>query len=93
MQEEIKFVWVFHGLRGQFASAVFSSKEKAEEWINQTQVQGILTKYPLDVSAYDWALKHDYFIPKKEEHKSAEFIQKFSSADNEHYHYVNDDEL
>ena len=91
--EEIIFVWVFHGLSGQFASSVFSSKEKAEEWIKKNKLQGILTKYPLDFSAYDWACKFGYFIPKKPEHKSSEFIQKFSNADNEHYHYIDDAEM
>jgi hypothetical protein len=48
---------------------------------------GILTRYPLDISAYDWALETGAFRVKKPEQSSAEFIQKFTSASQEHYHY------
>jgi hypothetical protein len=80
-------VWVFHGRGGRFTSGVFTTREKAEAWITEHELTGILTRYPLDVSAHDWALETGTFRVKKPEQKSAEFIQKFTSASQEHYHY------
>ena len=84
-------VWVFHGAGGQFTSGVFSSQEKAEEFINHYRLTGILTKYPIDKSAYDWALQEKVFTPRKPEHHEAAFIQRFTDASQEHYHYDPDD--
>jgi hypothetical protein len=89
----MEYIWIFHGLRGTLASAVFSSKEIAENWINANQVQGILTKYPIDISVYDWTIEQGYFNPKSPEQLTPDYIQKFSSAYCEHYHYINEDEL
>lgn len=81
-------VWLFHGEGATFACAVFSSKKKAEHWIAQHQVDGMLTRMPVDMSCYNWAVAHGYFTPKREEQKSGKFIQRFSSASLEHYHYT-----
>jgi hypothetical protein len=80
-------VWVFNGASGQFPSAVFSSKERADEWIRAHHLTGVLTAYPVDISVYDWAIQRGHFRPKKEIHSSPEFIQKFSSATQDHSHY------
>lgn len=90
MEKEEKYssAWIFHGVKGHFASAVFSSREKAEIWIKQKHLSGILTHYQIDIPAYDWAIENEYFIPKKEHHLSPEFIQTFSGG-HEHYHYEN----
>lgn len=84
-------VWVFHGTGGHFASGVFSSKENAEQWIERHGLTGILTLYPLDKGVYEWSLDNHSFTPKKPEHTQAGFIQKFSSASQDHYHYENGD--
>jgi len=44
----IAWAWVFHGNGARFASAVFSSKEAAEDWIFRNKVTGMLTKMPLE---------------------------------------------
>jgi hypothetical protein len=80
-------VWVFHGRGGRFTSGVFTTHEKAETWIEKHGLTGVLTRYPLDISAYDWALETGTFRVKKLEQTSAEFIQKFTSGSQEHYHY------
>ena len=80
-------VWVFNGANARFPSGVFSQREKAEEWIAENGLTGVLTKYPLDVGVYDWAVQKGFFQPKKAKHNSTEFIQGFSSAHQEHYHY------
>ena len=87
MEPEEEGVWVFHGMGGRFTSGVFTSKEKAEQWIEHHGLTGVLTLYPLDVGVYDWALEKQLFTPKKPEHTQAEFIQKFTTASQDHYHY------
>ena len=52
MKEIKKTVWVFHGANSRLSSGVFSSLDKAEEWIRKNGLSGILTQYPLDVSPY-----------------------------------------
>jgi len=49
-------VWVFHGSESQFASGVFSSQEQAEAFINRYRLTGTLTKYPVGISIYEWAI-------------------------------------
>ncbi|MFK7969666.1 MAG: hypothetical protein AB8F95_04825 [Bacteroidia bacterium] len=80
-------VWVFSGEKGAFPSAVFSSLEKAESWIKTNNLSGVLTEYPIDLSAYDWAIQNGYFKPQKKHQKSPQFIQRFSDARQRHFHY------
>lgn len=84
---EKTIVWVFCGDIGRFPSAVFLSKDVAESWIRLHSLTGTLTAYPVDISVYDWAIANGFFTPKKDEHTRASFIQNFSSASQEHYHY------
>jgi len=90
--DQINAVWVFNGNGGRFPAAVFTTKELAEEWIDSNGVTGVLTQYPLDISAYDWCIAKGFFEPKTEEQKQPKFIQRFSSASQEHYHYESDGE-
>jgi len=48
-----------------------------------------LTEYPLDIGAYDWAIQHGHFKPKHEHQRQPSFIEKFSSAALNHFHYWN----
>ena len=84
---DISTVWVFNGAKSNFPSAVFTTKDVAETWIKENRLTGTLTRYPLDRSVYDWAVDRKYFEPLKEEHKSADFIGRFTAASQEHYHY------
>lgn len=79
--------WVFQGAGGRFASGVFTSRVQAEEFINFYRLTGTLTWYPVGISVYDWAVRQRWFEPKKPEHYEAGFIQRFTSASQEHYHY------
>jgi hypothetical protein len=47
----------------------------------------MLTRYPVDHGAYDWATEKQLFHPTKPEHTQADFIQRFTSGSQEHYHY------
>ena len=82
-------IYIFHGEGAQFSSAVFDHLSKAEKWITENELTGILTVYPLNVPVYDWAIEKGYFTPKKEHQSSAKFISRFTSASQEHYHYEN----
>jgi len=90
--KQINSVWVFNGAGGRFPSGVFRTKAAAEKWIRANDLQGILTKYPLDISAYDWCRKRGRLHPKPDDQTLTEFIQQFSSASQEHYHYEHDED-
>jgi hypothetical protein len=85
---EATTVWVFNGSGGSLPGGVFSTRERAESWIRENGLTGLLTLYRLDVGAYDWATSRGLFKPKKEEHVSAAFIGRFSGGD-VHFHYEN----
>ena len=55
-----------------------------------SMLSGILNLYPLNQSVYEWAVTNKYFTPKSSKESSPEFIQKFSSASQEHFYYEND---
>jgi hypothetical protein len=80
-------VWVFVGAGARLPSAVFSSQAEAEEWIKANRLEGLLTEYPLNQSAYDWAVAQGYFKPSKPEHSTPKFIGGFTSASQRHIHY------
>jgi hypothetical protein len=84
---DIPTVWVFTRPRAQFPSGVFSTLENAELWIRHNNLTGTLTRYPVDEGAYDWAVRCGFFSVSKPEQQSAEFIGRFSAANQEHYHY------
>jgi hypothetical protein len=84
---EFKSVWVFLGNGARMPSAVFSSQAAAEKWVKANQLSGLLTEYPLDQSAYDWAISQGFFKPSKPEHSAPKFIAGFTSASQSHFHY------
>ena len=83
----MEYVWVLNGPRNHFPSGIFGTREQAEAWINAHGLEGTLTKYPVGVSAYDFAVQQGHFQPRKPEHSAAAFIATFSSATQDHYHY------
>lgn len=85
-----EWVWIFNGAGVRYPSGVFEDKERAEIWINQHRLAGVLTKYPVNVSAYDWAIEHNYFTPKKEHHTTGDFVGRFSAGFIAHEHYDNE---
>tara|TARA_B100001964_G_C13806321_1_gene411029 strand:+ start:143 stop:424 length:282 start_codon:yes stop_codon:yes gene_type:complete len=87
MKDKFRFVWVFCGQETRFPSGVFEQKENATQWIGDNRLTGTLTAYPLGVAVYDWAISEGFFEVTKEKHKSPNFIQGFTSASMQHYHY------
>lgn len=80
-------VWIFYGMEGRFAPGVFTIKEDADTWIMKHRLTGVLTLCPLNCRVYDWAIEKGLFKPKKIHETSPLFIQGFSTASQEHYHY------
>jgi hypothetical protein len=79
-------VWVFSG-GGDFPAAIFTTRDLADMWIASHELSGTLTKYPLDIGLYEWALNRGAFKPIRPDQSGARFIERFSSASLEHYHY------
>ena len=80
-------VWIFVGAGGKFPAGVFGSVSPAEEWISKHSLTGILTKCSVGVGTFDEAVREGTFSPRNEREKSPEFIGRFSSASQEHFHY------
>jgi hypothetical protein len=80
-------IWVLHGDGSRFASAVFDSSEMAAAWIEQHQLTGLLTAYPLNEGVYDWATRGNVFAPKNPARASPDFVQRFTSASQPHFHF------
>jgi hypothetical protein len=87
----MKSIWVFHGANGKYSSAVFSTLKLAEKWIIKNRLNGMLTKYPLDQSVFDWAIENNMhnIKPEKVEEKASNsvFVGSFTTASQEHHHY------
>lgn len=80
-------VWAFHGQGGRFSSGIFMDKREAIAWIAQHKLTGVLTQYPLNQGVYDWAIENTLFEVTKAHESRAEFIQQFTCAGQQHYHF------
>jgi hypothetical protein len=80
-------VWVFNGDNARFPSGVFASRQSAEAWISRHRLTGVLTKYPVDMGVYDWAVQNAFFTPKRPDQHSPNFIGGFTSASLDHVHF------
>jgi hypothetical protein len=76
---------------GRQPAAVFSTLELGEAWVKEHGFEGMLTWYPLDVSAYDWAVQTGRFKPKPEPLPKSR-LAGFSSAYQPHVHFSIDQE-
>jgi hypothetical protein len=81
--------WVFVASGAMFPGGLFSTLDAAEEWITRHELTGVLTLYPVDIGAYDWAVQRGAFTPKKPQHTSSHFVGRFTSALMQHHHYEN----
>lgn len=82
-------VWIFVGSGARFPGGAFSSRERAEEWIAARRLTGVLTAYPLDEGCFDWAHRVGAVTGRaRERGDEPTFVGGFTSAVQEHYHYV-----
>ena len=84
-----KKIYVFTGKGANFPGGIFNDKKNATEWIEKYALSGVLSTYPIDKGLYDWAIENEYFEAKKEYQKEAKFIEKFTCASIDHFHYEN----
>lgn len=73
-------VYVFHAKGACYASAIFSSYKKAQQWVVQNGLCGVLTAYPLNSGCYDWAIEQGYFKRATAIDRSPIFIGRFVST-------------
>ncbi|MCO6538359.1 MAG: hypothetical protein J6567_10425 [Gilliamella sp.] len=57
--KEYSWVWVFKRDNISMVSAVFSSLEKADNWVKLNKLTGVLTKMPIDIGGYDWCIQNN----------------------------------
>lgn len=86
-------IYIFNADKATFASAVFTSKQLAEQWIQKHHVCGVLTEYPVNTGCYDWAIEKGYFKTKSPIDRSPVFIAKFLSAYQKNWRYKHGDLL
>jgi len=84
-EEELPGVWVFLGAHARQPAAVFSTLELGEAWVRKQGFEGLLTWYPLDMSAYDWAVQTGRFKPKP---LPRSVLAGFTSATQPHQHFL-----
>ena len=81
-------VWIFVGTGARFPGGAFASRERAEAWIAERRLSGVLTAYPLDEGCFDWALRVGAVTGRaRERGGEPDFVGGFASAVQEHYHY------
>ncbi len=81
------YLFVFMGERGFVPAGIFTSFEVGKNWIVEERLSGTLHKLPLDIGLYDWAIAKGYFTPEKPHQSTPRFIEKFSCASVEHWHF------
>src|SRR6266849_10802351 len=67
--------------------AVFDTLQRGTQWAADKAASGTLTEYPINVSAYDWAIANGYFKPRRADQRAAHFIETFSDASQAHCHF------
>jgi hypothetical protein len=75
---DVPYVWVFHGEHAQFASGVFADQDAALAWAAAHELSGVLTRYPVGVGCYDYAVAQNRFVPSKPHHGTPEHVARFS---------------
>lgn len=97
--EDYDYIYVFVGEDSNVVPAgIFTTYEKAADWIEKNEVSGMLNHMPIDISLYDWAIKKEYFKPKITEKYGdrqfqPRFKQKFSCASLHHWHFEDGQEV
>ncbi len=77
-------VWVFHGDRARYASAVFETAEAGLAWAAGHRVTGVLAEYP-DGGAYDAAVAEGRFTPSQPHHGTAGHVAGFGPGLQHHH--------
>lgn len=82
-------IWIFTLDANSYPGGAFSTREAAEVWIRERRLTGMLTALPVDEGSYDWAMRMELVTGRaRERGDDCAFVASFSSAGQEHYHYV-----
>ncbi len=81
------YVWIFSAEGSQFPGGVFTTLDLAEAWVLGHKLSGVLTRYPIDIGVWDWAILRSHFSPRSEKHSEPDFVGRFTAATLEHYHF------
>ena len=83
-----KHVWVFNGVGARFPAGIFTSRERAGQWIRAHKLTGVLTAYPLDEGCFDWAARNNLITGRaRERGDESSFVGSFTSAAQDHEHF------
>lgn len=85
---DVESVWLFLGDGARFPAAVFADEDDARRWIRSQRVSGILTEYPIGISVLEWATAKDFVDGAASKFSNPKVVQRFSSANQKHSHYV-----
>ena len=77
-------VWIFNGGETGLPSGVFVSRKQAEDCIARLKLSGLLTKYPVGITVYEWAEENN-LLPRKRGNLCP---SDFTTGALEHYHYL-----
>ena len=83
----MEIVWLFFGYNASMPSGVFSSLEKAGEWIAANRLSGTLIQFPFDEGTYDHAVRYGLFRPRQGNEISAAFKATFVPNLVQEYYY------
>ena len=81
------YIWLIQSSENLNVIGCFMRKHEAETYIFENNLKCMLTKYPINMSVYDWAIQNNFWQPKNDLQKNSKFRAKFNSAYLEHDHY------
>ena len=86
-------IWIFVGEGGRFPGGAFTDLAKAEAWVSEHKLTGMISVMPIDQGLFDWALENDALNMKaeklKEKSQDSGFIATCTTGSLEHYYYEN----
>ena len=69
-----------------FPAGVFTTRERAEQWIERVGAVGLLGEYVLDAAAYDVLTSAGMFTPRTEAQMTDAYQARFTTPV-DHWHY------
>ena len=86
-------IWIFLGENSKMPCACFDSLDSARLIIQEQRLSGLLTLYPINELVFTWAVKNEFFKPKRPEHFLPKFVSAFTSAAQPHFHFEDGQEV
>ncbi|AXQ22868.1 hypothetical protein BEN71_12640 [Acinetobacter wuhouensis] len=86
-----KYIWIIQSSENLNIIGCFINKNDAEQYILENKLKCMLTRYPVDITIYDWVIKNELWLPKNDLQKNSKFRARFSSAYLEHHHFFQEE--